>query len=155
MKSIEFIKESLDDKSISALLKAKELLKQKEQEELAAWQRDMEQRFPQLTQKPIAPAGWNQPEPQVEPEKKEELSVLHAKLKALNAAIEKYQMLEKLKAKASNKGIFTQAMDSDTDVAMYVPQAYKDGYQSLNAKLDKSIQLLQQRLNVNRLAYKE
>lgn len=154
MKIKEFITESLDDKSIDALLKAKEFLAKKQAEELEAWKRDMEQKFPQLTQKPAEPAGWKPTQP-AEPEVKEPLNVLNAKLKSLNVAIEKYQLLEKLKAKAANKGLMTQAMESDTDVSMYIPQAYKDGYKSLNDKLDKAIGIIKQRLNINKLAYRE
>ena len=142
MRATEFIIESLDDKSIDALLKAKEFLAQKQAEELEAWKRDVEKRFPQLNKKPQAPTV--QPQPQVEPEVKEPLSVLNAKLKALNFAIEKVQLLDKLKQKAANRGLLTRTMDSDTDVSMFIPYAYKDGYQGLNDKLDKSIATLQQ-----------
>lgn len=154
MKSFEFIEESLNDKSINALIKAKQFINQQQAEELQAWQHDMEKKFPQLTKKPTEPPGWR-PSAPAEPEVKEPFSVVNAKLKALNIAIEKYELLEKLKAKAANKGLMTKAMESDTDVSMYVPQAYKDGYKSLNDKLDKSIQIVQQRLNINKLAYRE
>lgn len=153
MRATEFIIESLDDKSIDALLKAKEILAQKQAEELEAWKRDVEKRFPQLNKKPQAPIV--EPQPQVEPEVKEPLSVLNAKLKALNFAIEKVQLLDKLKQKAENRGLLTRTIDSDTDVSMFIPYAYKDGYQGLNDKLDKSIATLQQRLQTNKIAFRE
>ena len=158
MKSEEFIKESLDDKSIQALMRAKEIIKRKREEELEAWKRDMEKNYPQLSQQPIAvtkPTPQATPQPIPQAQAKEPLRVIQNKLKAVNAAIEKYEILEKLKAKAEYKGLLTPALDSDTDVEMYVAGAYQDGYQSLNDKLDKSIKLIQQRLNVNKIAFRE
>lgn len=159
MKATDFIIETLDDKSINALLKAKEILAQRQAEELEAWKADMAKKFPQLTQKPVLnkPQSAIQPqdiEPEYEPED-EPLPFLQEKIKGVNSAIEKLKLLEKLKLKAEHKGLLTQAMDSDTDVSLYVPYAYKDSYRSLNDKLDKSIQIIQQRLKLNRIAFKE
>lgn len=159
MKATDFIIETLDDKSINALLKAKEILAQRQAEELEAWKADMAKKFPQLTQKPVVnkPQSTFQPqdiEPEYEPED-EPLPFLQEKIKGVNSAIEKLKLLEKLKLKAEHKGLLTQAMDSDTDVSLYVPYAYKDSYRSLNDKLDKSIQIIQQRLKLNRIAFKE
>lgn len=150
------VNEALDDKNIEALLKAKAILKQKEQEDLAAWQKDIEQKYPQLTQKPAAPAGWGtEPQQPTEPEVKEPIRVMQAKLAALNTAIEKTQILNNLRDKVNKKGLLTQALASDTDIDLYVKDAYKDGYKSLNDKLDKSIAILKNRLNTNRLAFRE
>lgn len=149
------VNETLDDKNLNALLKAREILKQKEQEDLAAWQKDIEQRYPQLTKKPATPAGWGtEPQP-TEPEVKEPLGVMKQKLAALNLAIEKIVTLTKLRNKVAKRGLLTTRLDSDIDIDLYMHDAYKDGYKALNDKLDKSIEILKNRLQANRIAFRE
>lgn len=149
------LNETLTDKNIDALLKAKEILKQKEQEDLIAWQKDIEQKYPQLTKKPTIPTGWGQQEPQSEPETKEPIRVMQQKLQSLNQAITKYQDLIFLRRKAEKRGLMSPALEADTDVSMYIKDAYQDGYQALNSKLDDATQKIKQRFELRKIAFRE
>ena len=144
--------EALKPQAMTALLKAKKAISQDREADLAAWEQDF---------KKNTASKYSKPEPQEKPaepaaaQPAEKHSVLKARLAQLNSAIEKQKYLDFLTFKAEQKGLVTAGLSADIDTSLYVQDGAKDNYKSLNQKLDKSIELIKNRLGINKLAYKK
>jgi hypothetical protein len=150
------VKENLKDTSLQTLQKAKQNIQQNTQDDVAAWEKDFKQNFASRFKKPEQPQqATTQPtEPQVqEPQQQLTYPEIKARLAKLQQVIEKQKTLDQLILKAEKQGLMHSALRSDVDTKLYMQNAEKDNYETLNDKLDSSIQKLQDRINTHKLAY--
>lgn len=151
MRASEFLQEALKPEALAALQQARGAITQQRDQDVAAWQQDFEKNMAQRFM--TAKAGRPAPVPPTD-YKKYSYSELKTKLSGVNAAIEKMQQLEKLRTTAEKRGLMNPGLEADTDLALHMRGADQDNYTSLIQKADTAIQRLQQRLNINRTAYK-
>ena len=142
----ENLGDQLKSTSLDALVKAKLEIEKHRQAEIDAWSQDFQKNTVQKAQQGLR--RELQPTPVAQPGEKH--SVLKARLAQLNNAIQKQELLDKLVDRLERKGLMTPAMQNDTDTTMHVKYGAKDNYQSLNAKLDNAIQMLQNRLYIRK-----
>jgi len=142
----ENLGDQLKSTSLDALVKVKLAIEKQREDEIEAWKRDFEKNTVRKAQQGLRREF--EPTPVAQPGEKH--SVLKARLAQLNSAIEKQALLDKLVDKLERKGLMTPAMQNDTDTRMHVRYGAKDNYQSLNAKLDNAIKMLQDRLYIRK-----
>ena len=153
------MEEALGGKALSALQQAKQSIAKNREADVAAWEQDFRKNFAAKygSQMPAAVARRPLNIPSIDPAPKpmEKHSVLKSRMVNLNAAIEKQKYLDYLTFKTEQKGLLNPRLAADIDTSLYVKGAEKDNYQALNQKLDKAIELIKNRLGVNKLAYKK
>ncbi len=153
MRAHEFLNEALKPQALAALQQARGAIAQQRDADVAAWQQDFEKNMGQRFMQ--AKAGRPNPVPPATTDySKYSYQQLKPKLAGVNTAIEKMQQLEKLQAKAERLGLMNPGLQADTDLGLYMRGADQDDYATLIQKADVAIQRLQQRLNINRAAYK-
>lgn len=163
MRAREFVKlaETLSDKNIGVLQRAKDVIAKNRDDEIAAWTADVQKNFDQWAGRMLSkPATTTTPAPATPveptaPEPKETLASLRVKIANLDKAIEKQKLLDLLLDRARRKGILTPGLESDADASMYIENPGADNYQGLNQKLDQAIEKLQSRLKINKIAFKK
>lgn len=151
MRADEFLKEALKPEAMAALQQARGTIAQQRDQDVAAWQSDFERNMA----KRMAAAKPNSPPPAAAPNYKNlPYAELKTKLAGVNTAIAKMQELEKLRDRAEKRGLMNPGLEADTDMKLYLSNGDQDNYVTLIQKADTAIQRLQQRLNINRMAYK-
>lgn len=160
MRAKEFVTEVLSDKNITALQQAKDAIAKNREDDVAAWAADVAKNFDKwagrMLTKPVPTAKPAATEVPVEPAKPEEtLSSLRTKIANLNRAVVKQKKLDTLLARARSRGLLTPGLESDADASLYIDYGEEDSYQALNQKLDQAIERLQQRLQINKIAYRK
>ena len=151
------MEEALDPKAMSALKQAKQSIAKNREADVAAWEQDFRKNFaakygmpPMVAQKPL-----NIPATNPAPKPLEKHSVLKNRLAKLNRVIDNQKYLDYLTFKAEQKGLLNPRLAADIDTSLYVKGAEKDDYEALSQKIDKSIELIKNRLNINKLAHKK
>lgn len=154
------MEEALDPKSISALNQAKQSIAKNREADLSAWEQDFRKNFASkygsqptmAAQRPLTvPTSKAAPAPKP----LEKHSVLKSRLEKLKAVTERQKYLDYLTFKAEQKGLLNPRLEADIDTSLYVKGAEKDDYQALGQKIEKSIELMKNRLGINKLAYKK
>lgn len=144
--------DSLKSNALSALMTVKQQIQQDRMAELEKWEQDFKNnvvskfksRWPD-TKQPSASAPVAQPG--------EKHSELKAKLSQLNQAIEKQAMLDKLVQKLDSKGLLSPTIQAGVDTSLLVRDGARDNYVSLNQKLDKALDFVNNRLLTHKAAY--
>jgi hypothetical protein len=151
------MEEALDPKAMSALKQAKQSIAKNREADVASWEQDFRKNFaakygmpPVLAHRPLnIPAAKSATKPL------EKHSVLKNRMAKLNRVIDNQKYLDYLTFKAEQKGLLNPRLAADIDTSLYVKGAEKDDYEALSQKIDKSIDLLKNRLGINKLAYKK
>lgn len=149
--------EALKPNSLTALQTAKQNIAKNREQDIASWEQDFRSNFAkkrgltttQPQQQMQQPTG---PQVSFPGEKHKDLK---NRMSSLQSAIEKQKYLDYLTFKADQKGLMNPGLQADIDTSMYVKDGAKDNYQSLIQKIDKSIDVLKQRMGINKLAYKK
>jgi hypothetical protein len=151
MRLFHILKEqnSLNDTSMAALLQAKQSIEQKQAAEIEAWKQDFQRNTAQRAGQQLKRAF--EPAPVAAPGEKH--SVLKSRLANLNLAIRKQQVLDTLSDRAEKMGLLNAGLRADVDTSMYVRDAARDNYQTLNQHLDTAISRINNRINTHRAAY--
>jgi hypothetical protein len=144
--------DSLKSNALSALMTVKQQIQQDRMAELEKWEQDFKNnvvskfksRWPN-TKQPSASTPVAQPG--------EKHSELKAKLSQLNMAIEKQAMLDKLVQKLDSKGLLSPTIQAGVDTSLLVRDGARDNYVSLNQKLDKALDFVNNRLLTHKAAY--
>ena len=150
--------EALDPKSVEALKQAKQKIAQNREQDVSSWKQDFEKnmaaRYRTAQQPSVNPdvAQFMPATPTVSAPGETHKQLIDRRA-MLDSAIEKQTLLNKLRKKAENNGLLTAGLDADTDTSLYIKDAYKDNYQTLNSKLDKALDVIQRRLGTNKLAF--
>jgi len=161
------IKEALKDKDLAALQRVKQEIEKEKASDMDAWEKDFRQNYapkfahlkkPEKEIPDISSIGLEKPEPEKkEPEARKFQGTsqeLTSRANFIFGVVEKLENLDKLKEKADKLGILTKTLASETDMELYIKDAKaKDEYKLLNQKVDDSIEKIQERIRVHRIAY--
>ena len=131
----------LGDQSLNALMQARQAIQQQQAAEIDSWKQDFEKntaaKFTATQATPPAPVS--QPG--------EQHSALRARLNMLDAAIKKQQQLDALGIRADKLGLLNEpGVQADLDTSMYVRDAARDNYATLNKHLDTVIARVSNRI---------
>ena len=131
----------LRDQSLNALMQARQAIQQQQAAEIDSWKQDFEKNTAaKFTAKPTTPSA-----PVAQPG--ESHSALRARLNMLNAAIKKQQQLDALGVRAEKLGLLNEpGVQADLDTSMYVKDAARDNYATLNKHLDTVIARVSNRI---------
>ena len=131
----------LRDQSLNALMQARQAIQQQQAAEIDSWKQDFEKNTAaKFTAKPTTP-----PAPVAQPG--ESHSALRARLNMLDAAIKKQQQLDALGVRAEKLGLLNEpGIQADLDTSMYVKDAARDNYATLNKHLDTVIARVSNRI---------
>lgn len=147
--------EALKPQALTALQAAKQNIEKNREQEISSWEQDFRRNF--AKKRGMATPGQQMQQPATSqvafPDEKHK--DLKNRMSILNQVIEKQKYLDYLTFKAEQKGLMNPGLEADIDTSLYVQDAAKDNYQSLNQKLDKSIEKLKQRMGIHSLAYKK
>jgi biopolymer transport protein ExbD len=161
------IKEALKDKDLAALQRVKQEIEKEKASDMDAWEKDFRQNYapkfahlkkPEKEIPDISSIGLEKPKPEKkEPEARKFQGTsqeLTSRANFIFSVVEKLKNLDKLKEKADKLGILTKTLASETDMELYIKDAKeKDEYKLLNQKVDDSIEKIQERIRVHRIAY--
>lgn len=164
----ESIDEALKDRSLQSLQKAKQDLEKNRSADLDSWEKDFRQNYapkfahlrkPEKEIPNISSIGLEKPEPKKKdpepPVFQGTSQELTSNAKFILNVVEKLKNLDNLKEKANNLGILSKTLKSEVDMEYWIDDAKeKNDFSFLDQKVDDSIEKIQERIRVHRLAYK-
>jgi hypothetical protein len=164
------VKESLKDKDLETLQKVKKEIEKEKALDMDAWEKDFRQNYapkfahlkrPEKEVPDISSIGLEKPDPENIPTKNDPdepqiqgtSDELFSKARFLQNIIKKIDKLDDLKSKAEKLGILSSTLKSELDLDLYLKYAEKDEYQTLDQKIDSSIEKITDRINLHKIAY--
>jgi len=164
------VKESLKDKDLATLQKVKKEIEKEKALDMDTWEKDFRQNYapkfahlkrPEKEIPDISSIGLEKPDPENIPTKNDPnepqiqgtSDQLFSKARFLQNIIKKIDKLDNLKSKAEKLGILSSTLKSELDLDLYLKYAEKDEYQTLDQKIDSSIEKITDRINLHKIAY--
>jgi len=141
---------NLKNTTLAALQQAKQNIEQERAAEIAAWEQDFRTNTAKMASRELKKRFDTVPVAQPG----EKHSVLKARLKNLNLAIQKQSFLDALAVRAEKMGLMNEpGLKADVDTRLLIRNGPKDDYATLNQHLDTAIARIKARIAQRRAAY--